>query len=472
MNFSKLLHTVRIRLHRAFRGREDDLSLKLKRQEREKRRKRRARRTGEPRRRFAIGIGRGFWGYLALLVVGILFSQALNSSLSAVFLTFLIVWPILDIIYLIVIFASVDANVRHDDLNVIKNKPTDFTVQVVNNSPFPIPFAEADFLLPAKNSVRCLLKRIPIAAAPNSDYRINSSVTFSYRGTYDIGVECIYVYDLFRMLRLRVRLCNYRSIYVLPRRFSMNASPDRACSDISTEVKRTVLGADRNDVSEVRQYQPGDSMKSVHWKLSSKAVELQVKKYDMNSGKTVYLLCDMAAHFDIEGTEELEEDINEFAVDGVVELALSLASKIILEGNVCVPVWYDERGEGGIRAYPCATGEELEGVLRMLATAPVCDGEYRVGKLSSVINETQAATLIYVTSYPDADFLGDAVLSASLIGGTGSRVEAYYYNPLEKVKDEALREEKKMYFERCKRVLVSHNINVTETTAEECSVNS
>ena len=465
MNVNKLLHTVRARAKIALAKKDDSLSRKMNQKKKDAKR----REKGDLKERSFFGLGRGFVPYLLLVLAAVLFSQALNSSLSAVLLAFTIIWPVLNIIYLLIVYASVDANIEHSDMSVIKNQPTSFRIQIVNNSLFPVPFAEADFRLPADNAVRCKAKRIRIAAAPNSDYAINSKVTFAYRGTYDIGVDCIYVYDFFKLFRLKVRLYSYRSIYVMPRRFAMSASLDRACSDVSTEVKQTVLGADKNDVSDIRTYQPGDPMKSIHWKLSSKSEELQVKQYNMNSGKTVYLMCDLAAHFTPETDKTLDEDINEYGADGVVELCLALADKIMLEGNVCVPVWYDSRGDGGVHLYPCSTEDELESVLRMLATAPVCDSEYSVGKLVPLISDTQAVTLVFVTACPDADFLGDAILSASLVGGTGSAVEVYYFNPLAKVNDLKKRDERQRYFSRCKHVLASHNIKVTETTAEDSS---
>ena len=426
----------------------------------------------EPKERTFFGFGSGMIGYLILLALALVFTQALHSPLSAILMVFLILWPIINLVYVLIVFASIDAYVENYDMSVTKNTPTKFKIQVLNHSIFPVPFAEADFRLPDKNALRCTLKRIKIAAPPNSDYLIESTVTFGYRGTYDVGIDCLYVYDFFKLFRFKVRLYNYRSIYVMPRRFTMAADINRATSDTATDIRRSALGIDKNDVSDIRRYEPGDPMKSVHWKLSSKSEELQVKQYDMNTGKTVYLFCDLAAHFDPAENAAYNEDINEYGVDGTVELALAVASRTLMEGNTCVPVWYDSRGEGGVQVYPCNTTEELENVLRMLATAPVCDEEYRVGKLTSLLNESQSVSLIYVTDYLDGDFLADVTVSASLVGGAGSAVDVYFFNPTEKINDAKLKEKKNGYFGRCKRVFANHNVNVIETTAEEQSHNS
>lgn len=471
MDINKLLYKAKSRLHRAFDGKGKALLGKVNKKQKGSFGRASKHRSGqkELREKTFFGFGRGVIGYLILLALAVVFTQALHSSLSAVLMAFLIIWPILNFIYLIIIFSSLDAYVEHSELNVIKNQPTTFKIQIVNNCPFPVPFAEADFRLPEKNALRCSAKRVRIAAPPNSDYLIEKEVTFAYRGTYDVGVDCLYVYDFFRIFRLKVRLYNYRSIYVMPRRYSMAAQLNRSNSDTSTEIKQTVLGIDRNDVSDIRVYEPGDPMKNVHWKLSSKSEELMVKQYNMNSGKTVYMFCDLAAHFGPEENASFDEDINEYGVDGVVELALAIATKTLLEGNSCVPVWYDSRGNGGIQMYPCTTSDELENVLRMLATAPVCSEDYKVGELSKLVTESQSVTLVYVTDHLDGGLLGDVTVAASQIGGSGSAVEVYFYDPTAKINNDAVKQEKTNYYNRCKRVFASHNIRVTTTTAEKCS---
>jgi len=472
MNIRKIIHTIKFRARRAL-DKSDKLLAKMNKKQKGSFGLSSGKKgVNEPKERPFFGFGKGMIGYLLLLTFAIIFTQALLSPLSAILLVFLIVWPILNLIYVLIVFASIDAYVENDGMSVVKNTPTKFKIQIINHSPFPVPFAEADFRLPDKNALRCVLKRIRIAAPPNSDYLIESNVTFAYRGTYDVGIDCLYVYDFFKLFRFKVRLYNYRSIYVTPRRFAMSADINRATSDTATDVRRSALGVDKNDVSDIRRYEPGDPMKSVHWKLSSKSEELQVKQYDMNTGKTVYLFCDLAAHFNPAENAAYDEDINEHGVDGTVELALAIATRTLMEGNTCVPVWYDSRGEGGVQVYPCTTHDELENVLRMLATAPVCDDTYRVGKLTELVNESQSIALMYVTDYLDGEFLADVTVSASLIGGAGSTVEVYFFNPCEKINDEKLREKKNSYFGRCKRVFANHNIPVTETTAEECSRNS
>lgn len=413
-------------------------------------------------------LGRGFWGYLALLALAVVFTQALHSPLSAMLMSFVIVLPVVVLIYLFIVRGSLDAYVEHDGECAVKKTPTPFSVQVINDSRLPIALAEAELRLPDARGVRCTVKRIRIAVPPSSAHVVKKEVAFEYRGTYEVGVDCIYVYDPLRMFRLRRRLYNYRPIYVMPRRYAVPSQPGRASSDSSAELKKTALGTERSDVTDIRAYQPGDPMKNVHWKLSSKSEELQVRQYDMNCGRTVYIFCDLSAHFTA-SEADYDEDVNEYGADGVVELALAVAAKTLMGGSFCVPMWYDGRRRGRVQLCPCSDNGELDGAVRMLAAAPLCDAGCRVGRLGSLITNTQGISFVYVTDHLDGELLEDITLSSSLISGAGSSVEVYFFDPREKVSSDTKREELGVLYERCESILETRGVRVTESTAERFS---
>jgi len=164
MNIRKIIHTIKFRARRAL-DKSDKLLAKMNKKQKGSFGLSSGKKgVNEPKERPFFGFGKGMIGYLLLLTFAIIFTQALLSPLSAILLVFLIVWPILNLIYVLIVFASIDAYVENDGMSVVKNTPTKFKIQIINHSPFPVPFAEADFRLPDKNALRCVLKRIRIAA--------------------------------------------------------------------------------------------------------------------------------------------------------------------------------------------------------------------------------------------------------------------------------------------------------------------
>ncbi len=421
----------------------------------------------EPRPRRLIGIGPGFIGYAAFFLFAVIFTQALKSSVSAMLMAFTIMWLFVTIIYLLIMFSSIDSFIEHKGTDVYKLTETDFMIRLVNHSFLPAPFLEADLRVPEKNSLRCVRKRVKIAIHPSGDYTINRRVSFGYRGTYDVGVDTVTVYDFFRIFRVNIRLYNYRSIYVMPRRFALQKRPMAAVSDSQTEMQRNIFGVERSDVAEIRAYLPGDQMKNIHWKLSSKTEDLQVKHYAMNSGKTVYLFCDMKAHFDPQNDSSYAVDINEYAIDGVVELAVAAASREMMEGNTCVLAWHDSRAEGRVQLHACRESEDFQNVLKMFSTAPVYRGEGNFTELIGLITESQNVSLIFVTDKLDGDMVS-AVTHASVIYGSSGTAgaEVYYFNPGEKINEPTIREMNDSFTARCKEALLEQNVDFIETTAE------
>ena len=66
-------------------------------------------------------------------------------------------------------------------------------------------------MLPQSNAVRCSERTAKISMSPRESYNIKNTVRFRFRGTYEIGVRCFYVYDLFRILCLRIDVNNFES---------------------------------------------------------------------------------------------------------------------------------------------------------------------------------------------------------------------------------------------------------------------
>ncbi|MBO5842518.1 MAG: DUF58 domain-containing protein, partial [Clostridia bacterium] len=156
---------------------------------------------------------------------------------------------------------------------------------------------EAQMFLPQANSVRCTMRTVRLALAPFSSYDVGNEVRFRFRGTYDIGVKCFYVYDFFRLMRVRVDVENYNQVYVLPRKLNLDEAAAQAISDSVSRTVRSPISYDRLEVSDIRDYRMGDSLKSIHWKLSSKSEQMIVKEYNTGTANINNVYCDLARTF-------------------------------------------------------------------------------------------------------------------------------------------------------------------------------
>ena len=373
-----------------------------------------------------------FWIYCAVWLMVLIFTQALRSSLSAMLLIFVTILPFPMLLYALIARAVLYAVTENSAQETVKKTPVTFCIRLNNRSFLPVPFAEAEILWPCAGAVRSEERRVFLSLTPYGRYDMKGHVRFPYRGVYEIGVRSLFVYDLLHMFRIRRTLSQYAPVTVLPRRRILSAGSRNASSDINTDSTRNVRGVDRSEMSDIRIYHPGDPMKAIHWKLSSKTQDLQVRQYDMNAGRTVYIFLDMAAHYDIPDDGVYASDINEFCADRVIEGAMASAFREMKAGNTCRILWYDDRVTGGVRRLSVDSQEELDETARCLASAPLADPACDILKLPALMDEGQGVTLIFVTAYLSPDFAEGMERTAAFFhdGSARCAVELYYCEPI------------------------------------------
>lgn len=238
-----------------------------------------------------------FTVYLVLLGASLVFTQALLSKISHIFFWFMLLLPLPLLLYTLVAKQALTVSMLSDSATTEKNLPYTYEFRIDNHSPLAFPFIDAKVSIPQSNSVRCTDRSVRLSMAPLSSYHMKNTVSFRFRGTYDIGVRCFYVYDFFRMFRVRIPISNMTTVYVLPRRLSLDDTLAQAVSDSTVRTVKSPLVVDKLEVSDIRDYRMGDSLKSIHWKLSSKSETFVVKDYNTGTSNETVIFCDLAAHF-------------------------------------------------------------------------------------------------------------------------------------------------------------------------------
>lgn len=419
----------------------------------------------KPRKTFAFLPN--FWIFCALWVFCLIFTQALRSPLSSILFIFVTFIPYICLAYVFIARSALEVGIDNSCSEATKMEPVTFNVMVNNTKPIPIPFVEADLLIPNESSVRCTEQRMYLALAPLSHYEIKKTVTFCYRGQYSIGVSNFYVYDFFKFFRLKRREEEYNPVFVLPRRKVLDVASESAASDVNTESQKNTSGIDRAEMSDVRQYRQGDHMKTVHWKLSSKTQDLQVKQYAMNSGKTAYIFVDLAAHYKLNAIYQddvYEDDINEYAIDGIIELAIAAAMRELKAGNTCKLIWYDKRIPGETQVCYMESPEDFERSFTAFATAELCTPDKEMTKLVALVEETQGVSMTFVTSCLDSRLVDGMSEASSILNNVSSAgaIEMYYFNPAKMIISPKVKAEAHDTAESCKLQLQQSGIRVLE----------
>ncbi|MEA4966093.1 MAG: DUF58 domain-containing protein [Oscillospiraceae bacterium] len=111
-------------------------------------------------------------------------------------------------------------------------------------------------------------------------------------GRLRVRAERPVLMDFLGILPLRVRGEAAARMTVLPDTFSPGVVPHRFAPTREEEGAVNRRGEDRSEVFQLREYRPGDSLKEVHWKLSSKLDELIVREPSQIENHSLLLFWD------------------------------------------------------------------------------------------------------------------------------------------------------------------------------------
>ena len=212
----------------------------------------------------ALTLQKGVVIYFILFLYALLMTQLLRNSISAVFFWFMLIAAPLSFAVMMIGKAAIQIFVMTDKNETEKLSPVKYEIRVINTSPLPYPFVEVIMSKPRDDGVRTLKENLILSLVPLGGYSVKRTVVFRYRGLYEIGVHEIYISDPLRLFRLRVDIDNFSNVTVYPRKLEFEKESESAVSDVPSPFVRTLDSRDKSEVSNIREYRMGDSLKSIH----------------------------------------------------------------------------------------------------------------------------------------------------------------------------------------------------------------
>ncbi len=161
---------------------------------------------------------------------------------------------------------------------------------------------------------------------PGKSYTLQKEVYCKHIGVYDIGVKSFEFRDFFGLFNMRISLrAEKKQVKVYPRMISLQnfklfctAYQDASQSSMKKGME------DRSEITEVKKYASGESLKNIHWKLSAKRNELMTKKFNIPHNRSVFVYCDLnIAH---QGEDFLD------VKDMIIESCIAVLNDCLLKG--------------------------------------------------------------------------------------------------------------------------------------------
>lgn len=173
-------------------------------------------------------------------------------------------------------------------------------------------------------------------------------LSFQTSGNYEIGLKQVRIYDLTGLFYLTQKNKGFGNVEIIP---DIHEAPVRLTerarnffgdADVYDEKRP---GQDVNEVFQIRPFQDGDKIQSVHWKLSARTDELMVKESSMPKACPVVLILDSAEN----GNKVRGKHYDRMKLDAFFSAAASISFSIMDAGCPHYVAWYSGEEKDVVR---------------------------------------------------------------------------------------------------------------------------
>lgn len=213
--------------------------------------------------------------------------------------------------------------------------------EINNGSNFNIPYLEIQNHI-SKQLTGIAPPEIITNLKPKESFRHKETIVLKRRGYYQLGEIEVNIRDVFGLYSLRKKVASEASLLVYPKPIDLNSFKITAVEQLGELLIENFAFQDRSRISTIREFREGDSVKSIHWKLSAKVDNLIIKDYENRGDTYVVIFIDNYKKY-------FQKDVDRRLEDKAVDIALSIVNYYL---NKNIPVHlYTQDGERIVEIY-------------------------------------------------------------------------------------------------------------------------
>ena len=251
-------------------------------------------------------------------------------------------------------------------------------------------------------------KRMTAVPARGS-VEVTPEVKTEYPGKISFSAENIRLVDPLGIIAVRTGAEASGSYTVLPDMFDVTAgsflTESRSMdNDLYSSYRK---GQDRSETFQIREYEEGDSISQIHWKLTGKTDKLIVKDPSLPLDKTIVVVVDKTS------AETLAPD----RAATLAELFVSVCQGLLESGLTYRLIWCE--GDDVLRVEEIQFEDDLAAAIPGMLSSETGPGKSPLELYAGIIGQTEATHVIYIKaggeSMPEPEEVNEVFPGASLI---------------------------------------------------------
>lgn len=264
--------------------------------------------------------------FLILIIISVFFYILYVPDFALVLLIVFISLPVIMLAMAVILKRSIKAEIAVKDITVPKNQSFPVQICITNKSFFPVGKAEAhiEYYNVFSNQISSIYLDLPVQ--PRNQQRVTFQLSSKFCGIIKIRTVSIRISDPMRLFKLRTGKNLRTEVAVMPEIHEVTGSIADVdhVNDESNVFSEHKAGDDPSEVFNLREYNPGDKLNRIHWKLSSKKDDFIVKEYSLPVDVPSAVFLNLKCYEDSEYTLPV--------FDTVIETFLSI-SQFMLENE-------------------------------------------------------------------------------------------------------------------------------------------
>lgn len=313
-----------------------------------------------------------------------------DSILGIILLIFTLLLGLLLWLNLRILTNKLNFDLRSDG-TIHKHERGELSVHVKNNSWFPV--ARVQIKLLFRNQLTGSQDQLTtyIHVSSKSEEIISVDLESEYAGLIVVSLTEVSYYDFLGIFTKKIRDVNASTkIHVLPEYFPVSIDLEQSKLGLSNRqvYDANRKGTDGLEIFGIKEYTVDDSLKNIHWKLTSKFDELIVKELSEAVNYTFLILLDLTTAQKIK---------NPAVIDSLVDSFVSLSRGLLAIGYAHSIGWLDKKANY-IHIEEVFSEEHLTSLLRQILSVSSVQSEESILEGFTYVSEPYSHVIQLLTA--------------------------------------------------------------------------